>query len=197
MLADGKEPRDIAVSLPPGLTGDPSAVPQCTRQELERVQLPGRQPGRPAVGRRIASSVQQSSSACSTWCLRRECRPSSAPRSSGSTAIWMRVSARAAITGSRPTPTTSCRSKSRHLDGDAVGRSRRPQPQAVAHGGQSGCTERIRTNEKTSTECKPPGGSPKAFLTLPVACEGSQAFSIFTSSWQDPSLDLAGELPVA
>jgi hypothetical protein len=34
LLPAGGEPRDIEVDLPPGLIGDPTAVPQCTRSQL-------------------------------------------------------------------------------------------------------------------------------------------------------------------
>jgi hypothetical protein len=34
---EGGEPRDIIVNLPPGLSGDPFAVPRCTRQQFEGV----------------------------------------------------------------------------------------------------------------------------------------------------------------
>ena len=34
-LSDGKEVRNLDINLPPGMVGDPSAVPQCTRQQLD------------------------------------------------------------------------------------------------------------------------------------------------------------------
>src|SRR6185312_3985396 len=39
--AAGKEPRDITVSLPPGLLGNPAVLPQCTHEELAALRCPG------------------------------------------------------------------------------------------------------------------------------------------------------------
>ncbi len=36
----GGQPRDIAVNLPPGFVGNPTAVPQCTRQQFDETDCP-------------------------------------------------------------------------------------------------------------------------------------------------------------
>jgi hypothetical protein len=50
----------------------------------------------------------------------------------------------------------------------------------------NGCTE--FNPSETTTNCKPPEAHPKAFLTLPVSCEGPQQLPISVNAWQDTSL---------
>jgi hypothetical protein len=40
LIGAGGEPRDIEIELPPGIVGDPTAVPQCARPELENGTCP-------------------------------------------------------------------------------------------------------------------------------------------------------------
>jgi hypothetical protein len=48
-VAAGGDPKDIRVDLPPGLIGDPSAVPQCTQQQFHTIR-----PGTQALGGQIS-----------------------------------------------------------------------------------------------------------------------------------------------
>ena len=71
----GGEADDLEFQLPPGLIGNPTAVPQCTRQQLDEKPfeggLPRRYSGRRQPDRLINGGgplkVRQSLAQCSTW----------------------------------------------------------------------------------------------------------------------------------
>lgn len=109
----GGEVRNLAVNLPPGLIGNPTAVPQCTRQRLDTGLEGDVPPTHRLASTRwlwVAAVVEVSVNSiclCTTWFLPRAYRPSSASISLRSRRSSMLVSVAEKTTASLSTSTTS------------------------------------------------------------------------------------------
>jgi hypothetical protein len=182
--AGGKEPRDITVSLPPGLVGNPSATPRCTHQQLTGDACPaGSQVG-------LATAIGQVGAGL-TARLFNMVGPPRVPFELGFNIngidTYLDAGLRSgsdygATTHANNTVQTSLHSVRLTvwgLPGD-------PSHNIWRTGRFDGCTE-FNLNEN-ETSCKQPEAHPKAFLTLPVSCEGPQQLGISMNAWQDTSL---------
>ena len=182
--AGGKEPRDIAVSLPPGVTGDPSAIPRCTNAELQSELCPlGSQVGflKPVTLTPVIPSG-----------LYNMVPPPGVPAEFGSSIFGINTLLDAGVrSGSDYGVTTHTNNIVQtgliHVMVTLWGVPGDPSHKLWRGNLTEGCTPEIENNPN-ERNCKSTGGAPQAFLTLPVACEGPQSFSIFTSAWQEVGL---------
>jgi uncharacterized repeat protein (TIGR01451 family) len=193
LLNAGGEPRNIAVNLPPGLVGNPNAVPQCTRQRfliekcpnasqvgVVEIQFAGFDdiklglynlvppPGEPAE---LAFTLQNINTFLDTGV-----------RSGSDYGITTHVNNAPARSFIEVITTIW------NVPGD-------PSHDLWRSVGKSGGCTREEVN-RAENGCFSTGGPvrgekvegtfQKPFLTLPTSCAGPQSFSIHASTWQEP-----------
>jgi len=181
----GKEPRVIAVGLPPGVIGDTDAVRQCTQEELEKESCPG--------GSQVGIMYPKSPTiANSNLMLFNMVPPPGIPAEFGGlfASVPVRLDVGVRSGGDYGVTTFSNNTKQTYgLQYARVSLWGVPGDPSHNHWRSNnyfGCPEGAPPSG--AQFCQPPESHPRAFLTLPVACEGPQPFSIFANTWQDPSL---------
>ncbi len=187
--AGGRESRSIAVSLPPGLIGDPGVLPQCTRQELISTSCPG--------GSQVGRAYPETSQGVTfTFGLYNMVPPPGVPAELGGVVFGIQTYFNVAVRSGSDYGVTTHVNNIVQPPGQAVETTMVALwgvPGEDSHNfwrtsSREGCTEEYKNAPASPTECRPPDGAPRAFLTLPVACEGPLAFSIFTNAWQDTAI---------
>jgi hypothetical protein len=182
--AAGKEPRDIAVSLPAGLTGDPAAVARCTRQQFGAERCPAAS----QVGRAEASELLVGIGL--TMAVYNMVPPSGVPAEFGFQAFgidnYLDVGVRSGSDYGVTTHSNNIvQAALGHVAVTLWGAPGDTSHETWRTGAEGGCG--ANSAGHNSFECSPTG-SGVAFLTAPVACEGPRSFSIFERSWQDANL---------
>jgi hypothetical protein len=182
-VAAGGQIRRLAVNLPPGLVGDPSAVPQCTRQQFDAEDCPATtQIGVASIGvDEVESAIfpivfefhvynmvppPGSPAQFAVNLLGVETFLDAGVRSGGDYGITEHVNniAQREIVSSSLT-----------IWGEPADPSHDPQRCELA-------------------TCGLPSNAPlKPFLTLPTSCAGPQRFSIEASPWENASIEAADE----
>ena len=184
--AGGKEARDVVVGLPPGLVGDPGATPRCTRKLLERQSsCPGdSQVGyvRPAAYGRFETPFQ----------VFNMVPPPGVPVELGFNDLGIVTLIDAGVRSGGDYGATTRANNTVQAETQIIRLTLWGVPGDPSHNswrgiGEVGCTEFDVPHEKPSV-CRLPEANPKAFLTLPVSCEGPQRLSLFVNSWQDTAL---------
>jgi uncharacterized repeat protein (TIGR01451 family) len=192
----GGQPRDIEVNVPPGLVGDPNAVPRCTRQQLDANGCPeGSQ-----VGIETASAVGGANRSR----LYDMVPPAGVPAELGfhvSEGFEARADF-AVRTGSDYGLTAHANDiPERSVIGTVFtiwGVPGDHSHDSWRTDNQGGCThaEEVETDEEQIKhgrlgQCKPVGVGELPFLTLPTSCADTEAptFTIRATTWQDQSTE--------
>ncbi len=193
----GKEPRDIVTGLPPGLVGDPGATPRCTHQELEHLQSLNTCPGDSQVGYislitavRIKVNLQ----------VFNMVPPPGVPVELGFNVLGIITYLDAGIRSGGDYGATTRANNNFQGEVQSVRLTLWGVPGDPSHNSwrsrsAEGCKEFDQPNQRPNI-CRLPEANPKAFLTLPVSCEGPQQLSIFVNSWQDTELTGEAGVPV-
>jgi hypothetical protein len=190
--AAGGEVRNLVVDLPPGLVGNPTAVPQCTRQELDAISCPN--------ASQIGSAVVFFGGGGNQEMPRvyNMVPPPGVPAEFGFLSVeginsYLDNSVRSGsdygiTTEIDNTPTRGIV----HVVTTLWGVPGDPSHVIWRNGNQVGCRkeqiEKNGGNPEEEQECKPVGESPKPFLTLPTACGAPQKFTIRANTWQHPDV---------
>jgi hypothetical protein len=188
--AGGKEARDIVTSLPPGLVADAAATPRCTRKELE---LQSSCPGASQVGylRLVAGSPEREEGILQVFNM---VPPPGVPVELGFEDLEIDTYIDAAVRSGGDYGATTHTNNTAQVENQSVALTLWGVPGDPSHNSwrtiaQEGCTEFDQPPPaQLLSICKLPEPNPKAFLTLPVACEGPQRLSLFVNSWQDTAL---------
>ena len=188
--AAGKEARNIVVSLPPGFVGDPGATLRCTHQELERVNCPaGSQVG---YVRAILDAVGRFPVDLQVFNM---IPPRGTPLELGFLIGGIATYVDAGIRsggdyGAMTHANNLIQGGIENVELTLWGVPGDPSHNIWRNNEVTGCREfnpppggGARPNM-----CRTPEINPKAFLTLPVSCEGPQRLSLFVNSWQDTAL---------
>ncbi len=186
--AGGDEPRDIAVGLPPGLVADPGATPRCTHRQLELFSCPGNSQvgyAETITTLRINAQVQ----------VFNMVPPSGVPLELGFDVLGIVTYLDASVRSGGDYGATTSANNNIQAEIQNVRLTLWGVPGDPSHNtwrtrAPTGCTEYDQPETPPSI-CRLPEPNPKAFLTLPVACEGPQALSLAVNAWQDTAL--AGE----
>jgi hypothetical protein len=176
----GGQPREIDVNLPPGFVGDPTAVPECTREQLDARQCPNAtQIG--VIATRVVFGITFYAGVYNIV------PPAGVPAELGfeiegnTTIINAGVRSGSDYGISTRTPGVSERSLTQAtiiLWGEPGDPSHNIWRNVNAG---DGCS----AEEIASGRCASPGlGRP--YLTLPTSCKGPQTFSTRADSWQHP-----------
>jgi hypothetical protein len=178
----GGDVRNIEVALPPGIVGDPTAVPQCTRSEFD-----GGQGGAAKCPADSQIGIVTTAYAGGTF-LDREpvynmVPPLGVPAEFAFTIIGVNGILDAGVrTGGDYGITEHLNNApQRGVVGSVVtlwGVPSDPSHNAWRNANIEGCTR----------ECPSSSAAPKPFLTLPTACAGPQRFSVHVNTWQDASV---------
>ncbi len=184
--AGGKEPRDIAVNLPPGLSADPGATPRCTHRQLNAGA--NSCPAGSQVGLIHATAIFRTSLNTRVFNM---VPPPGVPLELGFSINEVVTYLDAGIrSGSDYGATThgnnTVQTRLENLTLTLWGVPGDPSHNRWRTGGKEGCQE--FNPSPTETSCKQPERGPKAFLTLPVSCEGPQSLGISVNAWQDTEL---------
>jgi uncharacterized repeat protein (TIGR01451 family) len=181
------ELRNIEVNLPPGLVGDPNAVPQCTRQQLELFNV------ETGEGCPLASQVGIATIHFASFAQIRLLVYNMVPPPGVAAEFAFNFSG--IVTTLDSTPRTGAdygitthvvNAPQRGIESAVVtlwGYPADPSHDVWRNGDFAGCIE--------SKGCVPShvaGGARKPLLTLPTSCDGPRAFSIHANTWRDPSL---------
>jgi hypothetical protein len=190
--AAGGELKNLVIDLPPGLVGNPNAVPQCSRLQLIAVRCPNAS----QIG--IVQVYFSGGASQTRDRLYNMVPPVGGPAEFGFQTVegidsYIDSSVRS---GSDYGITTSVDNAPTreivHVVTTLWGVPGDPSHVIWRDAAAGGCSqERIEQVGRTSeeeNECKPIGESPKPFLTLPTACAGPQTFTIHADSWQHPDV---------
>jgi hypothetical protein len=180
----GGEARDIEVELPPGLVGDPNAVPQCTRQQLDYQALSGFGFGCPPssmIG--IATIFYGGGSFAERFSVYNMVPPPGVPAEFAFTILGINgILDSGPRTGGDYGITTHINNvPQREIQGTVV--TLWGVPADPSHG-----RWRNENFGGCASECKPSGAGLKPFLTLPTACAGPQRFSARVNEWGHESI---------
>ncbi len=185
--AGGKEPRDIAVGLPPGLVGDPGATPRCTHKLLE---VQSSCPGDSQVGylRAVIASPNRFEGIFQVFNM---VPPPGVAVELGFNDLGVVTYLDAGVRSGGDYGATTRANNTVQAGTQSIRLTLWGVPGAPSHNSwrtlsQEGCSE-YDSNEPPSI-CRLPEANPKAFLTLPVSCEGPQQLSLLVNSWQDTAL---------
>jgi hypothetical protein len=185
----GGNAKEIDVDLPPGFVGDPTAVPQCTRQQLDEVdqQEEPNCPNATQVGRITVRALFGELYSADVFNV---VPPAGVPNALGFVINGIRTiletgvrsgSDYGLISSTPDTPEKSVMGAVLTLWGEPGDPShdiwRRPGSSSA------GCSP----EELASSACTSPGVG-KPFLTLPTACAGPQQFSIRANTWEDQAV---------
>jgi hypothetical protein len=183
----GKEPRDFVVSLPPGLVGDPAATPRCTHQELEQLSCPGSS----QVGYLQLMAVFRLEGNIQVFNM---VPPPGVPVELGFDEEGIATYLDATVRSGGDYGATTHANNTAQVGNQSIALTLWGVPGDPSHNSwrtraPEGCREfNLSLQPEAAQECKPPLDHPKAFLTLPVSCEGPQRLSLFVNSWQDTGL---------
>jgi uncharacterized repeat protein (TIGR01451 family) len=192
LRAAGGEVRNLVVDLPPGLVGNPNAVPQCTRQQLDAIRCPNASQIGSAMIFFGGGSDQEMPRVYNMV------PPPGVPAEFGFLSVeginsYLDNSVRSGsdygiTTEIDNTPTRSIV----HVVTTLWGVPGDPSHVIWRESNQPGCSkeqiERIGGNAEDEQKCKPVGSSPKPFLTLPTECGEPQKFTIRANTWQHPDV---------
>jgi hypothetical protein len=186
--AGGKEPRDVVVGLPPGLAGDPGATPRCTHKLLE---LESRCPGDSQVGY-LQATVGTSERYEPIFQMFNMVPPPGVPVELGFNELGIVTYIDAGIRSGGDYGATTRANNTAQVDTQNFRLTLWGVPGDPSHNSwrtlsPEGCTE-FNVSPIEPSLCTLPEAYPKAFLTLPVSCEGPQGLSLFVNSWQDTAL---------
>ncbi len=178
--------RDLSIKLPPGLVGDPHAVPQCSRQQFI-LGLGGECPPDTQVGTERPSLNPRGEEGYGDWAVRLPVYnlvpPPGEPAEFGFQ-----------FAGSLILIDTSVRSGSDYgITGTARNLAQQIVYNSITFWGVP--DEASHDHERCqNTACGYSAGSaaPRPLLTLPTSCEGTQAFGVTVDSWNS-SLPAAKE----
>jgi hypothetical protein len=190
LLPVGGEPRNVEVDLPPGFVGDPTAVPQCTRQQLNASLCP------------IASQIGiQTIKFGGTGGSFREqlfnmVPPPGVPAEFGAnTSVGIVYYDSTVRSGGDYGITTRIRNIPQGRDLVSVvdtiwGVPGDPSHNAWRNSHSEGCSEE-QIEKHLPLGCESLGNRPalKPFLTLPTSCVGAQPFTIHATTWRGASAD--------
>ena len=186
----GGEARDILVTLPPGVIGNPTAVAQCTRQQLDNDQgcpdasqvgiVTARFANFASLGFQVFNMVPPAGGPAEFAFVLNGINTYIDPtlRSGGDYGVTAHIN---------DTP-------AREVIGAILtlwGVPGDPSHDRWRTGNQGGCsTNEVVTGEPQSAHCFSIGQRPsvRPFLTLPTSCTGPQPFSIAANTWRDASL---------
>jgi hypothetical protein len=174
----GGNPKEVDVSLPPGFVGDPTAVPECTRRQLDERTCPNAA----QVGTIAVTAVFGETFHADVYNV---VPPAGVPNELGFEIAGNITVINASVrSGSDYGITTSTPTTPERAITEAV-LTLWGEPGDMSHNiwrrpnGGGGCKE----SEIASGECASPGvGRP--FLTLPTSCRGPQEFSIRANTWE-------------
>lgn len=187
----GGEFRNLTVDLPPGLVGNPTAVPQCTRQQLVAEDCPSLS----MVGT-ITLAVSFTNGNFITFEVYNMVPPGGIPAefafNYNGIVVYLDSGVRSGSDYGISTHVDN--SPQREVIGSVLTLWGVPTDKSHdtwrANGGENalggGCSQgEIEHGDDrcTSSGLKP---SLQPFLTLPTACDGAQRFSIRSNSWQEP-----------
>jgi hypothetical protein len=186
LLNAGGEPRNLVVNLPPGLVGNPRAVPQCTRQQLNALKCPNAS----QIGNLTVEFAQASFVTVRVFNL---VPPPGVAAEFGGTLENLNTFLDSGVrTGGDYGITTHVENLAQKgvvssfltLWGVPADPSHIPWRTTD----QGGCSpEKIQENN--ASECsQPPGLAERPFLTLPSSCSGPQSISLSANTWQAPTL---------
>jgi uncharacterized repeat protein (TIGR01451 family) len=183
--AGGKEARDITVGLPPGVLADPGATPRCTRRQLELFSCPGDS----QVGYMETSTAFRVATPLQVFNM---VPPSGTPLELGFDVLGIITYLDAGVRSGGDYGATTRANNNLQGEVQNVRLTLWGVPGDPSHNpwrtrASEGCTEYDQPNAPPSI-CRLPERNPKAFLTLPVACEGPQTLSIAVNAWQDTEL---------
>jgi hypothetical protein len=195
--ARGKEPRDIAVSLPPGLVGDPGATPRCTHQELEHLFSPSTCPGASQVGYLNVKTAFQVTGVFQVFNM---VPPPGVPVELGFNILGIITYLDAGVRSGGDYGATTHANNNFQGEIQSVRLTLWGVPGDPSHNSwrsraELGCKEFDQPNQRPNV-CRLPEANPKAFLTMPVSCEVPGQLSIFVNSWQDTALTGEASVPV-
>jgi hypothetical protein len=182
----GGDVRNIEVDLPPGLVGDPNAVPQCTRSEFD-----GGQGGAAKCPADSQIGISTTAYAGGTFLDRERVYnlvpPPGVPAEFGFTIVGVNGLLDAGVrTGGDYGITEHVNNTpQRGVAGSIVtlwGAPSDPSHDAWRNANIGGCTN----------ACQSSSASKKPFLTLPTACAGPQRFSVHVNTWQNASVTSEG-----
>jgi hypothetical protein len=184
----GHELRNLTFNLPPGLVGNPNAVPQCTRQLLNAEQCP------------LSSQVgvlaaENEGTGLGRFSVYNMVPPPGAPAEFAFALEGITTFLDASVrSGSDYGITTHVNNVVQRdvlnsvliLWGNPGDASHNPW--RVGLNDKEGCSE-AAGRDQDPFHCKPvtPGTTP--FLTLPTSCAGPQTFSLSANAWEDASAE--------
>jgi uncharacterized repeat protein (TIGR01451 family) len=183
----GGEVRNLEVELPPGFVGDPTAAPQCTRQELNG----GRCPNASQIG--TLSIFFAGGSEFLRERLFNMVPPPGVPAEFAITVANINTYFDTALrSGSDYGLTTHVNNIPQreivHVVTTIWGEPADPSHVIWRTKSEGGCTQQEIENTETKFEgkCKPAGGDPVPFLTLPTSCGAPLKFTVRADTWQHP-----------
>jgi hypothetical protein len=184
----GGAPKDIEVNVPPGLIGDPNAVPTCTRQELDANKCPETS----QVG--ILTAVAVGGAPIHSR-LYNMVPPAGVPAEigyrpgegiEGRVDFAVRTGSDYGLTGhSDNTPERDVIGSIFTIWGVPGDHSH--DPWRTDRSG--GCTKGEVENPQEPSNCKPVSVGERPYLTLPTACAGPQTFTIRADTWFSKSTE--------
>jgi uncharacterized repeat protein (TIGR01451 family) len=176
----GGQVRNITVDLPPGFVGDPNAVPQCTRQELNGLQCP------PASEVGLQTTTLLGGGYFKELLYNMVPPPGVAAEFATTTNNINTYYDSTVRTGGDYGITTHINNiGERGIVGVVTtlwGVPSDPSHQIWRTQGAGGCSKEEEENIK-SKECKPALVVPKPFLTLPTSCGAAQQVSVHAEAW--------------
>jgi hypothetical protein len=172
----GGSPRNIKLKLPPGVIGDPHAVPQCTRQQFLSV-LTGGCPPDTQVGVDYPGTDPEAEEAWGSFQLRfavyNLVPPPGVPAEFGFT-----------VEGSNILIDAEVRSGGDYgITGDVRNLSFNPVSNSITFWGVP--DDESHNPERCAATCgwKPGAAVPRPLLTVPTACEGPPKVNLSVDSW--------------
>jgi hypothetical protein len=184
--AIGGDPQTVEALLPPGLLGDPHAVPQCTRAQLNYEECPH--------ASQVGIITVFTAGITVPFNLFNMVPPSGAAAEFGFSldGIATLLDAGVRTGGDYGITTTVDNIPQRAVEGSLLtlwGYPADPSHDAWRPFTISGCDgSEFAVNEFTN--CEPlsiSGGVPKPFLTLPTSCGAPPVFGVRADTWQEPS----------
>ena len=184
--AGSREARDIVVSLPPGVVGDPGATPRCTRKLLEQQSSC---PGDSQVGYLRVTVFDREGFVFQVFNM---VPPPGVPVELGFNDLGVVTLLDAGVRSGGDYGATTRANNVVQGGTQSIGLTLWGVPGDPSHNSwrtitQTGCKE-FDSPEGKPSACRLPEANPKAFLTMPVSCEGPQGLSLFVNSWQDTVL---------
>ena len=182
--------KDLTVNLPPGLVGDPTAVPQCPQQELQDVATSSN--GCPAASQVGLISLRGEDFRTAEYPVFNMVPPPGEPAQFGAFVIAANVYIDAHVrSGGDYGLTASLNNVSTLLPfvGTTLTLWGVPaDPSHDAFRGQFVCSggDFLSFADSCFGGGESAGGVVKPFLTLPTSCGGPQGFSLSADSWQSP-----------